>query len=315
MSLGMSHDVCESILVLEEVKMYWKFTVAAFCTFLLASISFAQDTAAPKRLILQTTDRSVYETNLVTYKAFAERLISIDYFEMRMGDVLATLQNDTGINYRLNETAADNNLDDETLITLELKNTRLETTLDVMLESFQCTWTIQDGIVEIISVDASQAVEWQGWIVFDCADLLGQIDPVTVTRRVPPLPQPDSPGFTNGRKKRIEPGGGVFNFYSGQEDKRNESPKVRQDQEPNPSESADSEKQIVRSVEYVITIFPREQLANLVTTMIDPRSWETNGGYGQITSVNQCLVVRQNYINLRKIERLLEQMRAVGLNN
>ena len=59
-----------------------------------------------------------------------------------------------------------------TLITFAVCDIRLATTLDMMLEPYLCCWTIQDGMINIISRDESQTISRQGIAVVDCADLM-----------------------------------------------------------------------------------------------------------------------------------------------
>ena len=65
-------------------------------------------------------------------------------------------------------------------------------------------------------------------------------------------------------------------------------------------------------VEYTETLKGGDQLQKLISKTVDPLSWESRGGYGQISIINDLIVVRQSWSNLREIELLLDSIQNAG---
>ncbi len=82
-----------------------------------------------------------------------EKDAKFDYFETRFGDVVQELRADYRIPIVIDDSAADNNLDEEALITLDLENVSLRSGLRIMLKPFQCTYVVKDEVLYIMSED------------------------------------------------------------------------------------------------------------------------------------------------------------------
>ncbi len=78
-----------------------------------------------------------------------------DYFEQRFGDVIDELKTDYNIPIVLDESARENNLDEDTLITLTLSGISLRSGLRIMLKPYQCTYVVKDEVLYIMSEDAA----------------------------------------------------------------------------------------------------------------------------------------------------------------
>lgn len=119
--------------------------------------------------------------NYLTFQALEGETVSLDLHEQRWGDVLPELATQTGLAFRLHESAIENSLDQETLVSGVFTDRRLATVLTVLLEPYQCSWTIVDGEIQIVSTD--YALEYPSVMMFDCADLLSRIPPITESAR------------------------------------------------------------------------------------------------------------------------------------
>ena len=264
---------------------------ATICTLFLVSAALGQGTADDR----YTNDQSAF-------RELETRLITVDFKSTAMSDVLHTLQADTGLQFVMNESAADNNMDPDTLIKLQMKDTRFATVLHFMLEPHQCTWTIRDGVVIIISEDAALDTNFLGLMTFNCADVLQNITPDIVQR------------FNSTRGSRgggFGGGGGVFSVPDTQDDPEQElvdTGTASEDEKQNPPRPA-----APAVIEY--TISPADQLKNLIQEAVDPDSWDENGGVGRIVPVNKVFVIRQTQQNLREVHYLLNQLRASGLED
>ncbi|MCP4464168.1 MAG: hypothetical protein GY819_15360, partial [Planctomycetaceae bacterium] len=95
-----------------------------------------------------------------------------DFFETRFEDVLAELTDDYNVQVVLDESAADNNLDEETLITRKLENISLRSALRIILGPYQCTYVIKDEVLKIVSSDAALDVENMPIVIYNVGDLV-----------------------------------------------------------------------------------------------------------------------------------------------
>lgn len=281
------------------------------------------------------------ENNRTTFQTL-ETNISVDYFEHRFEDVLKDLHDQTGVTFLLDESAADNNLDDESLITMSQENMRVATVLAFMLREFQCTWSIHDGAVVILSEDT--ALDQLNLRVFNCADLLANIQPRVEQRgggfggRVPVVG-----GIGRGGAGTA---GGVFAIQEDEEDPfdqddpfadddasemsdpfAGDDPAVDSDpfaddpvqddpaaqQSAEPVQAEEQPEPPVTPTVTEMTVSPHEQLVDLIRETVDPNSWDANGGSARIVTINDLVVVRQTQVNLREIETLLDLLSSSGL--
>lgn len=97
---------------------------------------------------------------------------AMDYFETRFEDVLAELSTDYKVQIVLDESAADNNLDAETLITRKLENVSLRSALRIILDEFQCTYVIKDEVLKIVSQDAALDIGNMPIVIYNVGDLV-----------------------------------------------------------------------------------------------------------------------------------------------
>ncbi|MGI9515924.1 MAG: hypothetical protein ACR2NP_02660 [Pirellulaceae bacterium] len=96
-----------------------------------------------------------------------------DYFETRLGDVIAELQNDYQIPIMLDASVQDAGVDADELITLSLSDVSLRSGLNIMLRPIHCTFVVKDEVLFIMSVDAEN--EHLVLRIYDCGDLLERL--------------------------------------------------------------------------------------------------------------------------------------------
>ena len=260
------------------------------------------------------------EKNEQSFRALEEN-ITVDFFEHRFEDVLKDLGTQTGLTFIIDESSGDNNLDEEALITFSAGNMRAATVLGFMMRPFQCSWSIHDGVVVIMSEDA--ALDQLNLKVFDCTDLLARIEPRTELRGGGGFGGRGGGGRGGGG---FGGGGGVFAlqevdddpFGSGEEtvadpfanDEEQETPA----EDPNAAQQAEQQQQPPAAPgPFEVTISPHQQLVRLIQETVNPQSWEENGGTGKIVTINDLVVVRQTQINLREIATLLDLLERSGL--
>ncbi|MGI9519252.1 MAG: hypothetical protein ACR2NP_19535 [Pirellulaceae bacterium] len=279
------------------------------------------------------------ENNRTTFQTLKTN-ITVDFFEHRFEDVMKELRDQTGVTFVLDESAGDNNLDAESLITMSQENMRAATVLAFMFRPFQCTWSIRDGVVVILSEDA--ALDQLNLMVFDCSDLLAKIQPRVERQRGGRGTV--AGGFGGGGGAGTA--GGVFSVQEDEDDPFSEDDPFADVNDPEMSDPfADDDAEVEddpfgaepaqdelvepQSAEQVqaeeepqppvtppvveVTVSPHDQLVDLIQQTVEPHSWTENGGVARIVTINDLVVIRQTQVNLREIETLLELLRSSGL--
>ena len=94
------------------------------------------------------------------------------YEETQFADVMAELEERSRLNFILHESAIDDSLTEEELVTCNVRGVPLAKALDLMLSTFNATYTIDEGIVVIISKDNRVDPEFLRLKMFDCKKLV-----------------------------------------------------------------------------------------------------------------------------------------------
>lgn len=264
-----------------------KFT-AHLSTFALTSALFLISPV----LNAQSVPDTIFQRNQVIAETL-EQVVSSEYADASFASVLGGLREDLGINIQVHESAVDNNLDADTPIVFSLDSVSLSQTLNLMLDPYDCAYTIKDGVLLIVSTD--YAIENPMREVIDCSELLQTIQPYTVKRRISPY---GGGAFGGGGD-----GGGVFRVESG-------SPTVSQQPADQATPDNQASDRAAPSIQYeTITVTAAEQLIELLEETIDPDSWESNGGTARVKELNGKLVIVQTARNLREIKDLFESLK------
>jgi len=128
-----------------------------------------EDPPATKQLVSKSSAR-----DLATEKAL-EKVIDLDYQETVFSDVKAELEKISGLNIILDETAIDDSLTHEELVTVRLRGISLANALKLMLWSYNATYVIDAGVVRIISIDNMHDPKNLRLRLFDCKNLVAKL--------------------------------------------------------------------------------------------------------------------------------------------
>ena len=82
-----------------------------------------------------------------------ESITNLEYVEIPFIDVKRELEDKYGFNIVLDQSAIDDSLTDEELVTVRLRDISLSNALRLMLRNFNATYVVQDGFIKIISID------------------------------------------------------------------------------------------------------------------------------------------------------------------
>ena len=102
-------------------------------------------------------------------------IVDFDYDEVAFIDVVGRLQNDHKINVIIDQSAQDDSLSEDTIVSCHLNNVTLKTALRSMLKTHNATFSIDEGILKFISLDVASDPEFFRTKMFDCTELLKKI--------------------------------------------------------------------------------------------------------------------------------------------
>jgi len=210
-----------------------------------------------------------------------ESLCSLEYEETQFSDVKAELEEHYRLNIVLDQSAMDDSLTEEELVTVRLRGISLAKALDLMLRPFNATYTIDEGVVVIISKDNMFDPEHLRLKMFDCKKLVAAL-PARGRQGFPIVP--------NGGG-----GGGVFCIEDAvKKETGGKAPPSAKTPKPTSPPSSEN------------------TLLNLVQTMIEPDSWsrDSQGGEGRAEVINGILIVHQTESVLRQISEMLKDLRG-----
>ena len=111
--------------------------------------------SADEKPIATTTKAEFSESTKLTQKVRAslDKVGDLEFVEVPFSDVKRDLEDLLGVNIILDGTAIDDCLTEEELVSIRLKNLRYSDSLRFLLSEFNATYTIQNGILRIISMD------------------------------------------------------------------------------------------------------------------------------------------------------------------
>jgi len=101
-----------------------------------------------------------------------ESACTIEYDENQFSEVMAELSERFRLNFILHQTAMDDSLTEEELVTIGLRGVSLAKALELLLEPFNATYAIEEGVVIIISRDNVNDPEFLRLKMFDCKKLV-----------------------------------------------------------------------------------------------------------------------------------------------
>ena len=255
------------------------------------------------------------KSDLATEKAL-KQLTDLEYEETPFADVMRELEDKFGLNFMLDQSAKDDSLTAEELVTIRLKGVPLSKGLLLMLRAYNATYAIDEGVVQIISIDNQSDPEFLRLKMFDCRAL---------SKALPkPAPEPlvlfrnGGGGFGGGGGGFGGGGGGGGVFCMSpllQESTSDEKKKKNTVEEVALEKLAAVYEQWAAKLEKHVksqrALTGEDTLLELVQSMVNPDSWRCNGsGEGQAKVVNGVLVVTQTEAGLRKIDQMLTDLRG-----
>lgn len=220
--------------------------------------------------------------------------MSLEFTEVPLKEIAAQLTAQTGVTFYIQGRAlAEAGINLDVPVTIQLRNVRLSTGLDVLLSELDLTYREQADELIVITTpeDAEASLENR---VYDCRDLLAMEAPPGSDQFVP---QPKRGGI-----------GGMGGMFTVQDE-----PKAGGGSADGGAARA-AQPRIVEGEPGMLTIHDlrAQRLIDLITSNVAPQSWDSVGGPGSISEFNGLVVVAQTAHVHREVEHVLDMLRKAG---
>jgi len=267
--------------------------------------SKAAATSAPLRSpMLGDADRGA--------EATLKSRIEVDYADIPLTDVLADLGHNSSLQFHIKtRLLEENGVATDRLVTLSLKDVSVETALELILEAYDLTYVIRDGIVLITTED--DFVNMEEVRVYNCRDLLEAKAKHDVRGNESGMVPP--PGSLGAAVPTVEKAS-----HRGAEHEKAENKRARVDRPRQRSSATHVLAQFGGGgagmmpgggggVGMPQTSSREEQLMNLIQIAVMPDTWEAVGGPGTMGEFDGMIVIRHNPRAHRQVEQVLQMLR------
>ncbi len=257
------------------------------------------------------------EVDLRTEANLRER-VDVDYIDLAFAEVLEQLGSQADLQFYIKVMALEDlGIAADFPITISLKNVSVETALELILEQGELTYMIRDGVIIITTTEDAESVAEVR--VYNCRDLLEQyVDPST---------------DMHGEAGIYMDEGGAGMGMSSESDEKESPPKKKQRKrgKADNEDKREDQSSLQRIPIEVLAQFggggmggggmgggmhvPRrpltreEQLMKIITTAVEPDSWEEVGGPGTIGEFDGMIVIRHSSRVHLQVEEVLQMLR------
>lgn len=218
----------------------------------------------------------------------------------RFADLLSRFEKEVSLQFLLHISAQDTiTFDTEIDEHFNLQGVSLKTGLDLLLEVYDCTFTIKDGMIVILSVDEAESPEQHVTRVFYVKDILDELRRNGVSKR----------WNSGGKITSNNMGGGIFSFNDTLGAVSESKSGLNQDLGQTTAgglggKGASKQAATTKQVTEV------DVLCNAINVMILPDRWESNGGTAHMFLMGDSLAVRADYVTIRKVQSFLNDLRV-----
>ena len=171
-----------------------------------------------------------------------------------------------------------------------LRKVSLKSALDLLLERYECTFTIKDGMIVILSVDEAETAEQQVSRVFYVKKILDAMKKADVAKR----------WNAGGNLGSSSSGGGLFCLQDNKQFQAVSAAGMGGGSSDTKSPNGALNKKVTEV----------DVLCNAVQVMVLPDRWEANGGSGCMFLLGDSLAVRADYLTIRKVHSFLNDLRV-----
>lgn len=228
--------------------------------------------------------------------------VNFEFDETPAIDILDMIRDNYSINVLLDQSARDDSLTEDDLITFKARNIEMGAALKLMLQQRNATYLIRDGVLQFISKDVAEDPSFFTRKVINCRSLLQQIRSVegervgTVSEVISLNQAPQVMAQRGGA------GGGVFQLVD-----RTKEKQIVEMPSTDDNEKADGEEK-PKQLYLVKKTRPEDLLIGVIKTSIAPDSWDDTNGDGSIAFLGGCMIVHSRTEVVDQIERLLADL-------
>ena len=236
------------------------------------------------------------QTELDRYSKILDKKMSFDFEEAPFSEVQQWLSENLDINVLLDDSARDDNLSEDDLVTLQISDAPLRTALRVLLDRHHASFQIDHGVLKIISQDDATDPAYFRRQVTDCRKLLSLI---AESEKKFPSAKP----FNNGGGGNSQ--GGIFNLQEAETDPS----KLEAESE---AKSGSDEVDPTKSPLIVVSqINASELLLDTIKSTITPDEWYDTNGDASALMLGGLLVVAGTETQHFEIKTLLQDMESM----
>jgi len=208
-------------------------------------------------------------------------MVDLHYKEVAWEEVVSDLRDRFGLNVIVDMSAQEDLANSKVVISVS--DVPLEIGLVIMLQKFNCSVVVKDGVLRVISIDSETDPQFLTLRIYDCQELVRAIDLDFSTGS-------EEYYFLYDSKQAMGQGGGMVGGAS------EGNPQGHQSQEGGP-------------VMHRKTLRKDTVLLQSILISVNPDSWTENGGVGTARFVNGNLVVVQTRSAHRDLEMFLELLK------
>ena len=263
---------------------------------------FGDDSGAPQEAA-SSPRRAIKKTQDELIRDALETEVNLDYDETPFIEIMDELKAVYGINVMLDQSASDDSLSEDDLITFKARKIKMKSALRLLLDQFNATYLVRDEVLLIISKDVAKNPEFFTRKIINCKTIIGKIriaDADKMNSITGIYQIGDTVGEPNGipRGGFGPSGGGVFNLVPGDKIDGLVDDKGKIDKD----EQAKTWFLVQRGVD------PGMSLIDTIKSSVAPDDWDDTNGDGSLKLVGGCLVIQQTEEVIEDVERLLIQL-------
>ena len=217
--------------------------------------------------------------------------ITLKFDEATFADISDSLSERLGVAILLDQTAQDDSLMYDDVLSYSVENIPLSNALRFLLDQHNACMLFEEGVIRIISKDFSDDSDYYRTKVFDCRELLISIG--ENSDKFPPFPSQQNIGGFGGGGGGLGGGGlggggfGGGGFGGGQV--------------PNAPKVAEQSKDKTYASNLLIDCIKRQ---------VDSNVWDTTQGDATITSLGGLFIVSGKQHQLAETEKLLDELKS-----
>lgn len=202
--------------------------------------------------------------------------VSWDYEEIPILEIMADLHAKHGFLVCLDQSAIEDSLNEDTVVNIQFQDLQMRSALRLMLDRFNATYIVRDGVLRIISKDVAKNPEFFVRKIINCKELIDQIAVAEQARK-------------NHVLRTILP---------------SESTEKSIDSKTSTNKESATESRATSE----FGTHAEKKLIEAIKTSVAPDDWNDVNGDGTVIIVGDCLIIHQTSQAIYQVEMLLKEL-------